>query len=145
MISFSLNWDRIYGLTPVIQLYTVPGQNYYQSSRKVVLKGADGIVFVADSARERAKDNLESWRDMQVHIRYHNLSENIPIVIQLNKQDTENAITQREIRRLLGAETSPLIGAIAVYGKGVLETVKLICKETILSIQPQDKPAVQNA
>ena len=140
-----LELGRIYGLTPIIQLYTVPGQNYYQSSRKVVLKGADGIVFVADSARERARENLESWHDMHIHIRAHNLPESIPIVIQLNKQDTENAISQREIRKLLEAEKTQTIGAMAIYGKGVLETIKLICKETIRSIQSQGTQAAQKA
>ncbi len=130
-----LELGRISGLVPVLQLYTVPGQTYYQSSRKVVLKGADGIVFVADSSQERAQDNLESWRDLYRHMSEQQLSDRTPIVVQLNKQDAEHVISPQAMRALLRAYHLPMIGALAVYGQGVLETLKAICNETIRSIQ----------
>ncbi|GAP12593.1 predicted GTPase [Longilinea arvoryzae] len=130
-----LELGRISGLVPIIQLYTVPGQTYYQASRKVVLKGADGIVFVADSARERALDNIVSWCDLHMHMREHQLHERTPVVIQLNKQDADGALGEEEMRSLLNAKDCPVVGAVAVNGRGVLETVKLICGETIRFIQ----------
>lgn len=136
-----LELGRICGLVPVIQLYTVPGQTYYQSSRKVVLKGADGIVFVADSTKERAQDNLESWRDLHIHMREQNLPETTPIVIQLNKLDANPLITSRQMCALLRAYRIPMIGALAVYGNGVHETLKSICSETIRSIQMNPNPS----
>jgi signal recognition particle receptor subunit beta len=130
-----LELGRISGLVPIVQLYTVPGQIYYQASRKVVLKGADGIVFVADSTRDRAQDNIESWNDLQLHMREQQLSANTPIVIQLNKQDVENPFSQTEMRALLQIERFTMVNALAVYGRGVPETLKSICTETIRSIQ----------
>jgi hypothetical protein len=130
-----LELGRISGLVPIIQLYTVPGQSYYQSSRKVVLKGADGIVFVADSTQERALDNWESWNDLQLHMRQQQLPAQTPIVIQLNKQDAEHILTTQAMRGLLHNYQLPMIAAMAVHGKGVLETLKMICNETIRSIQ----------
>jgi signal recognition particle receptor subunit beta len=130
-----LELGRISGLIPVIQLYTVPGQSYYQASRKVVLKGADGIVFVADSMRERTLDNIESWCDLHMHMREQQLPENTPVIIQLNKQDATNAVSPDEMRSFLKAGDYPMVSAMAVHGKGVLETVKMVCAETIRSIQ----------
>jgi signal recognition particle receptor subunit beta len=130
-----LELGRISGLVPVIQLYTVPGQTYYQASRKVVLKGADGIVFVADSSRDRVLDNVVSWSDLHIHMRENQLHEETPIVIQLNKQDAENPMSADEIGSLLNARDYPMVGAVAVKGKGVLETVKMICGQTIHSIK----------
>jgi len=130
-----LELGRISGLVPIVQLYTVPGQIYYQASRKVVLKGADGIVFVADSTRDRAQENLDSWHDLHLHMREHQLSEQTPIVIQLNKQDVDDPLTQTEMRSLLQIDQWSMVNALAVYGRGVPETLKMICAETIRSIQ----------
>jgi signal recognition particle receptor subunit beta len=130
-----LELGRISGLVPIVQLYTVPGQIYYQASRKVVLKGADGIVFVADSTRDRAQENIESWNDLQLHMREQQLSVNTPIVIQLNKQDVDHPLSQAEMRALLQIERFTMVNALAVYGRGVPETLKAICTETIRSIQ----------
>jgi mutual gliding-motility protein MglA len=130
-----LELGRISGLVPVIQLYTVPGQTYYQASRKVVLKGADGIVFVADATRDRAQENIESWHDLLMHMREQQLPEHTPIIIQLNKQDVESPLRREELINLLQVRRYPLVGAVAVYGKGVQETLKMVCTETIRSIQ----------
>jgi hypothetical protein len=130
-----LELGKISGLVPIVQLYTVPGQTYYQASRKVVLKGADGIVFVADSTRDRMQDNLDSWKDLHLHMKEQSLSEATPIIIQLNKQDAPNPITKTELRQLLESDHRPMVNSLAIYGKGVQETLKLICTETIRSIQ----------
>ncbi len=135
-----LELGRISGLVPIVQLYTVPGQIYYQASRKVVLKGADGIVFVADSTRERAQENLESWHDLHLHMREQQLPEQTPIVIQLNKQDVDHPLSQSEMRTLLQIEGFTMVNALAVYGRGVPETLKMICTETIRSIQINPNP-----
>jgi signal recognition particle receptor subunit beta len=83
-----LELGKISGLTPKIHLYTVPGQSNYEAVRKLVLRGADGVVFVADSAPERVNANLAAWQDMKSHLRSLNLSrEHTPIVLQCNKQD----------------------------------------------------------
>ena len=130
-----LELGKISGLVPVIQLYTVPGQTYYQASRKVVLKGADGIVFVADSSRDRAQDNVESWHDLHLHMREQQLPDHTPIIVQLNKQDVDSPLRRDEMVNILQIKGFPLIGAVAVYGKGVQETLKTVCAETIRSIQ----------
>jgi signal recognition particle receptor subunit beta len=127
---------KICGLTPNIQLYTVPGQEYYQASRRLVLRGADGIVFVADSAAERIEDNVESWQDMRHYLEELNPQpENTPIVVQYNKRDLMNAIAPDHLRSTLGATTINGCEAIAIKGIGVLDTLKTIINQVILQVQ----------
>jgi mutual gliding-motility protein MglA len=131
-----LELGKINGLTPNIQLYTVPGQTYYQASRKVVLKGADGVVFVADSAAKRLGENLESWRNLHTHLDELNMSlDRLPLVLQLNKQDLRNALAPDLLTRALQANGYPTFCASAVEGKGVLDTLKAIINGVVSSIQ----------
>ncbi len=133
-----LELGRINNLTPKVHLYTVPGQSYYEASRRVVLRGADGVVFVADSSPERAAANLESWRDME-----HQLGavgafpEDLPVVIQCNKQDIGCAMPASEIKFLLNVNGLTAIPAIAARGEGILDTLKAILSRVVASIQKQ--------
>ena len=113
-------------------VYTVPGQIFYRGARKLVLKGADGIVFVADSQRDRLEENVENLKEM-----YDNMNElglekrKIPIVFQYNKRDLGNISTLEELGSQLNPEGHPYVEAIAIEGKGVFKTLELILKEVL--------------
>jgi len=129
---------RINSLVPKIHLYTVPGQSYYEASRKLVLRGADGIVFVADSSPERANANIVSWEDMETQLESFDLSiGQVPIVLQCNKQDLMGALTPEAIKYLLHNYSIPISTASAVHGEGVFNTLKMITLNVISSIQKQ--------
>lgn len=115
-----------------IQLYTVPGQVFYNTTRKLVLKGVDGIVFVADSQRAMADANVESFSNLKENLKELGLRlEDIPLVFQYNKRDLPNLMTVEELNQLLNKNGYPYIEAIAVQGKGVFETLKEISKSTL--------------
>lgn len=127
---------KICGLTPNIQLYTVPGQEYYQASRRLVLRGADGIVFVADSDALRVNDNVESWHDMQHYLDELNPQPgNTPIVVQYNKRDLLNALAPEQLRSTLGSTKIKGFEAIAIKGIGVFDTLKAIINQVVLQVQ----------
>ncbi|RME42109.1 MAG: gliding-motility protein MglA [Caldilineae bacterium] len=131
-----LELGKISGLTPKIHLYTVPGQTYYEASRKLVLRGADGIVFVADSAANRVYDNLESWRGMRTHLQSLGMSpEEIPIIVQFNKQDLPNALKEASLKHLLRVNGHPTFPAIAIQGIGVFDTLKTAINRVVKNIQ----------
>ncbi len=133
-----LELGKISGLTPKLQLYTVPGQAYYEASRKIVLRGADGIVFVADAAPNRVSDNLTAWKDMKRHLSEMGLPfENLPVVVQVNKQDLPGALSPEDYRPLLALNGQPAIGAIAIRQVGVFETLKTITQSVIGQLQNQ--------
>lgn len=138
-----LDLGKISGLTPKLHLYTVPGQTYYEASRKLVLRGADGVVFVADSDPTRIDDNLESWENMKKHLESFNLSlDEIALVVQFNKQDLPNALspnTYIPLMRLNGHH--PVFKAVAIEGKGVFETLKAITQGVIARVQQQSAPS----
>ena len=114
------------------QLMTVPGQVFYEASRKSVLKGADGIVFVADSQVPLIDANLENFDNLRMHLREHNVDLNlIPLVFQYNKRDLENLIPVETFNSLLNPMKRPFVGASAINGDGVLETLKEIAKITV--------------
>ena len=126
----------IAGLTPQMHLYTVPGQSYYEASRKVVLRGADGVVFVADSAPNRLSYNLKSWQQLKTHLHSFGISMNtFPVVIQFNKQDLPNAITTAVLCNLLRTGNYPTYPASAIEGKGVFDTLKAITRRVISQVQ----------
>ncbi|MGB9893297.1 MAG: GTP-binding protein [Candidatus Saccharicenans sp.] len=111
------------------QLLTVPGQVFYEASRKSVLKGADGIVFVADSQLPLLDANLESFDGLRKNCLEHNIDLNqIPLVFQYNKRDLTNLIPVETFNRLLNHRNVPYIEAEAINGRGVLETLKEIAR-----------------
>jgi hypothetical protein len=124
-----LNLGQIRGFNVRFHLYTVPGQVFYDASRKLILKGVDGIVFVADSQRERFDANIESFQNMIDNLREQGMDlKNIPYVIQYNKRDVSNAVPVEELRKALNKEGVPDFEAIAAKGVGVFETLKAIAK-----------------
>lgn len=129
---------KISGLQPKIHLYTVPGQTYYEASRKLVLRGADGVVFVADSMPDRLLANRVSWSDLQKHLGTYNLSpRNLPLVIQCNKQDLAGVLPPQLLKQELSMNEFPLISASAVKGEGVFDTLKAITMAVISKVQQQ--------
>ncbi len=133
-----LELGKISGLQPKIHLYTVPGQSYYESSRKLVLRGADGVVFVADSDPRRLEANLRSWRDLMSHMESYEMTpKTTPLVIQCNKQDLEQALPPQYLKRELSTNGFPLVAAAAVKGDGVFDTLKSITMGVISKVQQQ--------
>lgn len=118
---------KIYGLTPKFNIYTVPGQAYYKETRKLVLVGVDGIVFVADSQANRMHDNIDSFNDLKRYINDIGKSlETMPVILQSNKQDLESALKPEIIQEKLAVNGLPNLPAIAIQGKGVFETLREI-------------------
>ncbi len=115
-----------------VAIYTVPGQEEYDQSRKQVLRGADGIVFVADSNAQREKANIDSMKNMHDNLRYNDLSvqegTGIPWVLQYNKRDLTNAMPVERMQSALNPTLIPAFESIAIEGYGVLTTLKAITK-----------------
>jgi signal recognition particle receptor subunit beta len=127
---------EIKGLKPKFSLYTVPGQVYYVASRKLVLQGADGVVFVVDSAPERREANVEAWNNLHTNLREFGIvPENFPIVIQFNKRDLPNALPLDELRALIPCNGYPQFEAIAIQGIGVFESLRPAIKAVMLQAQ----------
>ncbi len=126
---FQLALGRIGGYKPRVNLYTVPGQAVYAITRKVVLRGADAVVFVADSDPARAEDNLDAWRQLHQHLNSLGLGGKTPIVVQWNKRDLPGAMSTAELSTLLDLdERYPVFEAVAVDNRGVRETFDAILK-----------------
>src|SRR5437667_4160442 len=116
---------QIRGFKTRFHLYTVPGQVYYDASRKLILKGVDGVVFVADSQEERLDANLESLSNLNLNLKEQGFDLNkIPYVLQLNKRDLPNALPAERLKKLLLVKGEPVYEAVAPKGVGVLETLK---------------------
>ncbi len=127
-----LDLGKIRGFTTKFQLYTVPGQVYYNATRKLVLRGVDGIVFIADSAADKLDENIESFQNMEENLaEYGYKRESIPIIMQYNKRDLPNAMPIQEINGRVNKYNLPWSEAIANKGKGVFESLKLIGKLVI--------------
>jgi len=117
-------------------LYTVPGQLYYRSNRKLVLRGADSVVFVADSQKERFEANVESLRDLHVNLLDNGANpERMPIVFQYNKRDAESAMAVAELEEALNPARLPSFEAVASEGRGVADTLKTICKMVVRTLK----------
>lgn len=122
-----LNLGDIKGFKTRFQLYTVPGQVYYNSTRKLVLRGVDGIVFVADSQRSRQAENLESLQNLRQNLQDYGMDlDDMPFVLQYNKRDMENVFTLEEMNAELNLRNVPFFPATAHNGKGVVTTLKTI-------------------
>ncbi|MGB8252908.1 MAG: ADP-ribosylation factor-like protein [Anaerolineaceae bacterium] len=130
--------SKISGLQPKIHLYTVPGQICYEASRRLVLRGADGVVFVADSTPDRLEANQASWEDLKKHLgAYHIPLESLPLVIQCNKQDLAEALSPEHMKRELSMNGFTLVSAAAVKGEGVFDTLRAITMAVITNIQQE--------
>ncbi|MBI5439829.1 MAG: gliding-motility protein MglA [Deltaproteobacteria bacterium] len=133
-----MNVGTLGGFQVRLHLYTVPGQIFYEASRRLILKGADGVAFVADSDPLRLDANAESIRDLERHLREHRLSlASLPAVIQYNKRDLPDAVAVEEIRRALlnGNASLPEFEAVAARGKGVFETLKELARRCLVELK----------
>ncbi len=120
-----LDLGTISGFQTRFQLYTVPGQVYYDATRKLVLQGADGVVFVADSQRAQREENVESFRNLQVNLLEQGVDpRTIPIVLQYNKRDLPDVMSVEEMDDLLNYRDLPRFEAQALGGIGVFDTLK---------------------
>ena len=125
----------IKGYTIRFQLATVPGQTAFNETRRIVLKGADGIVFVADSQWTMLPKNLESWQSLKENLVENGAAiETIPVVIQYNKRDLPDILSVDAMQEALGFSSYPRVEAVASEGRGVTETFKLISKLTFLDL-----------
>lgn len=127
--------SEIKGLKPKFKLYTVPGQTYYEATRKLVLQDADGIVFVADSSVKRLAANRRAMDDMQRQLKEMNRqADNVPLVLQCNKQDLKDGIDHELLGRFLKVPDTPNFPAVAIKGDGISETLKCLINLVITKI-----------
>jgi signal recognition particle receptor subunit beta len=122
-----LDLGNISGFTTKFQLYTVPGQVYYQTTRKLVLQGADGVVFVADSQSRQLQENVESMQDLHANLAEHGVDARaVPLVVQYNKQDLPRdlILSTEELDDALNFRNVPSFAADALHGMGVFETLR---------------------
>ncbi len=125
----------IRGFRTRFHLYTVPGQVFYDASRKLILKGADGIVFVADSQEARMDANLESIRNLKENLREHGVAfDKVPYVLQINKRDLATAVPRPAIEKALRLKNEPVFEAVASRGTGVFETLKAVVKTVLMDL-----------
>ena len=131
-----LDLGAVRGFKTRFHLYTVPGQVFYDASRKLILKGVDGVVFVADSQEARMDANVESLRNLE-----ENLNENgfelktVPYVLQFNKRDLPSAMLVDDMYRLLNFKGEPTFEAVAIKGIGVFETLKAVAKQVLYELR----------
>ena len=129
-----LDLGSISGFTTKFQLYTVPGQVYYQATRRLVLQGADGVVFVADSQARQLEENIESFQDLHANLAEQCVDpRTMPIVVQYNKQDlpSELILPVAELSDAINFRGSPEFTADALHGPGVFETLRGISEQVL--------------
>jgi signal recognition particle receptor subunit beta len=134
-----LQLGEIRGFKVRLHLYTVPGQVFYDASRKLILKGSDGIVFVADSQLERMESNIESLQNLEQNLAEQGLVlEKMPFVIQYNKRDLPNVVSIEDLQRALNSRNVPWFEAVATTGVGVFETLKSIAKTVLQELKKRE-------
>ncbi|MAV91517.1 MAG: gliding-motility protein MglA [Bdellovibrionaceae bacterium] len=127
-----LNIGEIQGYKTRMHLYTVPGQVVYDASRKLILKGLDGLVFVADSQEERMEENIQALKNLERNLTQQGYGINeVPLVFQYNKRDLPNAVPLEEMKTALNKYNSPEFEGTASEGKGVFESLKSVSKSII--------------
>jgi mutual gliding-motility protein MglA len=126
----------IKGFRVRFHLYTVPGQVFYAASRKLILKGVDGVVFVADSQVERMEANMESLDDLGINLaeQGYDLTK-LPFTVQYNKRDLANVAPLDNMNKLLNPRNTPSFEAVAVLGTGVFETLKNVAKQVLIELK----------
>ena len=130
-----LELGKVKGFSTRFHLYTVPGQVYYDASRKLILRGVDGIVFVADSQRSRYDANIESLYNLHENLAEYNLKlEEIPFAIQYNKRDLPDIISVEELEQELNPKGYPSFEAVAIKGVGVFDTLKAVAKGVLRNL-----------
>jgi signal recognition particle receptor subunit beta len=137
-----LDVGSLRGFQTRLHLYTVPGQVFYDAARRAILRGVDGVVFVADSQEARLAANVESIRNLEKNLREqgYEIAE-IPYVLQLNKRDLSSAMPAAELSRLLTIKGEPTLEATAATGAGVFETLKAIARLVLLDLRKRRTPS----
>jgi hypothetical protein len=131
-----LSLGEIRGFKTRFHLYTVPGQVFYDASRKLILKGVDGVVFVADSQIERMEANIESLDNLRVNLQEQGYNlDKIPYVVQYNKRDLPNAAPIDELKGVLNPTAVPEYPAVASSGEGVFDTLKAVAKLVLTELK----------
>lgn len=131
-----LSLGEIRGFKTRFHLYTVPGQVFYDASRKLILKGVDGVVFVADSQEERIDANIESLENLRINLKEQGYDlDKLPYIIQYNKRDLPGAMSVEELRRELNTTNVPEYEACATTGEGVFETLKAVAKLILVDLK----------
>jgi signal recognition particle receptor subunit beta len=126
---------EIRGFKTRFHLYTVPGQVYYNASRRLILKGVDGLIFVADSQATRAEANIEAMHNLQENLETYGYDlQKIPFAIQYNKRDMPNILPAEELRSQINPMGVPDFEAIAIEGKGVFETLSTVSKLVVKNL-----------
>ena len=134
-----LDLGTISGFTTKFQLYTVPGQVYYQTTRRLVLQGADGVVFVADSQARQLDENIESMQDLHANLADQGIeARSVPMVIQYNKQDLPGdlILDVPSLEEALNFRNVPAFAADALHGPGVFETLRAISELVLRRLSP---------
>ncbi len=133
-----LELGHVAGLKPRFNLYTVPGQVYYVGSRKLVLQGADGVVFVADSQQDRLDANIEAVRDLAQNLRALGFDPRaMPLILQCNKRDLSDTMPVPLLRQKLGLNRIPCFQSVATEGAGVFDTLKAAINQVVAQVQEQ--------
>jgi len=131
-----LSLGEIRGFKTRFHLYTVPGQVFYDASRKLILKGVDGVVFVADSQEERIDANIESLENLRINLKEQGYDlDKLPYIIQYNKRDLPDVMSVEELRRELNPTNVPEFEACAMTGEGVFETLKAVAKLILVDLK----------
>ena len=131
-----LDLGSVRGFKTRFHLYTVPGQVFYDASRKLILKGVDGVIFVADSQEARMDANVESLRNLELNLKENGFDlKVIPYVLQFNKRDLPTAVAVDTMYRVLNYKGEPTFEAVAVRGMGVFETLKAAAKQVLYDLK----------
>jgi signal recognition particle receptor subunit beta len=131
-----LDLGTVRGFKTRFHLYTVPGQVFYDASRKLILKGVDGMVFVADSQRERMDANIESLFNLELNLKQHGYDlMKVPYVLQLNKRDLPNVVSMADLTAELLRKDEPVFEGVANRGVGVFDTLKAVAKQVLLELR----------
>ena len=131
-----LDMGTVKGFKVRFHLYTVPGQVFYDASRKLILRGCDGVIFVADSQAARLEANIESIANLATNLKENGFDiRTIPYVLQLNKRDMPSAATVPEMERLLRFRNEPMVEAVANQGTGVIDTLKAAARQVLMELQ----------
>jgi signal recognition particle receptor subunit beta len=141
-----IDLGEIRGMKTRVQLYTVPGQVFYNETRRLVLKGADGVVFVADSQAAMMDANVDSLRNLEENLRAHGMNlQEMPLVLQYNKRDLANLSSVEELNAKLNKYKSPFFESVATTGLGVQETLKAVTKLVLLHLTRKYDPRAQTS
>jgi signal recognition particle receptor subunit beta len=123
---------RIDGYALRFNMYTIPGQVHYEACRRLILEGADGVVFVADSQPHQKASNVDSFIRMQDNLRFYEMDpQDFPLVLQYNKRDCDNPLPVGVMERALGLNGIPVFEAVATRGLGVMETIRKLSRQII--------------